>query len=138
VAPVNETDRVLLPEGLPALKKVAQEVGGDLRGASRNRDGGVDAAHHRQCMFTAGLIPHIPENPRTRKRPKRGRQRLLNAAIQALRMRGERTFACNWLRVSAAQELLIVATEEGNSNIREWCGQKNAENSGAQPGTKCR
>ena len=44
----------------------------------------------------------------------------------------------NWLRVSTAQELLIVATEEGNSNIREWCGQKNAENSGAQPGTKCR
>ena len=48
------------------------------------------------------------------------------------------TLTDNWLRVSAAQELLIVATEEGNSNIREWCGQKNAENSGAQPGTKCR
>ena len=28
VAPVNETDMVLLPEGLKALKKVAQEVGG--------------------------------------------------------------------------------------------------------------
>jgi hypothetical protein len=39
---------------------------------------------------------------------------------------------------SAAQELLVVATEEGNSSIREWCGQKNVEDSGAQPGTKCR
>jgi uncharacterized protein (TIGR02453 family) len=39
---------------------------------------------------------------------------------------------------SAAQELLVVATEEGHSSIREWCGQKNAEDSGAQSGTKCR
>jgi hypothetical protein len=39
---------------------------------------------------------------------------------------------------SAVQELLVVATEEGNRSIREWCGQKNAEASGAQPGTKCR
>ena len=39
---------------------------------------------------------------------------------------------------SAAQELLVVATEEGNSSIQEWCGQKNAEDPGAQPGTQCR
>jgi hypothetical protein len=30
VAPVNETDMVLLPESLQALKKVAKEVGLDL------------------------------------------------------------------------------------------------------------
>src|SRR2546427_7930105 len=40
VAPVNETDMVLLPEGLKALKQVAKEVGLDLSGASRNLDGG--------------------------------------------------------------------------------------------------
>ena len=34
VAPVNETDMVLLPKGLTALKQVAKEVGLDLRGAS--------------------------------------------------------------------------------------------------------
>jgi len=39
---------------------------------------------------------------------------------------------------SAVQELLVVATEEGNSSIQEWCGQKNAEAPGAQPGTQCR
>ena len=33
VAPVNETDMVLLPKGLTALKQVAKEVGLDLRGA---------------------------------------------------------------------------------------------------------
>ena len=43
VAPVNETDMVLFPEGLKALKKVAKEVGLDLRGAYLNLDGGFDS-----------------------------------------------------------------------------------------------
>jgi transposase len=58
-----------------------------------NLEGGFDSARNRQCIFNAGLIPNIPENPRNRKRPKRGRKRLFNAAIHALRMRVERTFA---------------------------------------------
>src|SRR5215467_3274657 len=39
---------------------------------------------------------------------------------------------------SAVQELLVVATGEGNSSIRAWCGQKHAEDSRAQPDTPCR
>ena len=93
VAPVNETDMVLLPEGLHALKQVAKEVELDLRGAYLNLDGGFDSAHNRTCIFNAGLIPNIKENPRNRKTPKRGRKRLFNDAIHALRMRVERTFA---------------------------------------------
>jgi transposase len=93
VAPVNETDMVLLPQGLNALKQVAKQVGLDLRGASLNLDGGFDAAHNRQCIFNAGLSPNIKENPRNRKTPKRGRKRFFNEAIHALRMRVERTFA---------------------------------------------
>ena len=93
VAPVNETDMVLLPEGLKALKKVAKEVGVDLRGAYLNLDGGFDSARNRKCIFNAGLIPNIQENPRNRKDTKRGRKRLFNEAIHALRMRVERTFA---------------------------------------------
>jgi hypothetical protein len=93
VAPVNETDMVLLPEGLKALKQVAKEVGLDLRGASVNLDGGFDSTHNRQCIFNAALIPNIPENPRNRKRPKRGGKRLFNAATHALRLRVERTLA---------------------------------------------
>jgi hypothetical protein len=65
----------------------------DLRGALPNLDGGCDAAHHRQGMFHAGMIPNIPENPRNRKGTKRGRKRLFNAAIHALRLRVERTLA---------------------------------------------
>jgi len=84
---------VLVPEGLKALKKVAQEVGVDLRGASLNLDGGFDSAHNRTCMFNAGMMPNIKDNPRNRKTTKRGRKRLFNEAIHAWRMRVERTFA---------------------------------------------
>jgi transposase len=44
-------------------------------------------------MFNAGLIPNIKANPRNRKTVKRGRKRLFNAAIHALRLCVERTFA---------------------------------------------
>ena len=84
---------VLLPEGLKALKEVAKEVGLDLRGAYLNLDGGFDSTHNRKCIFNAGMIPNIKENPRHRKSTKRGRKRLCNAVIHALRMQVERTFA---------------------------------------------
>jgi hypothetical protein len=93
VAPVNATDTVLFPEGLHALKQVAKQVGLDVRGAYLNLDGGCDAVRNRKCIFHAGLIPNIKENPRNRKTTKRGRTRLFNAAIHVLRMRVERTFA---------------------------------------------
>ena len=48
VAPVNETDMVLFPEGLKALKRVAKEAGVDLRGAYLNLDGGFDSTHNRK------------------------------------------------------------------------------------------
>jgi len=93
VAPVNETDIVLFPEGLQALKEVAKEVGLDLHGAYFNLVCGLQPARNKKMIFNAGLIPNIKENPRNRKTPKRGRKRLFNAAIHALRMRVERTFA---------------------------------------------
>ena len=93
MAPVNETDVVLLPQGLQALKKVATEVGLELRGAYVNLDGGCDSRVNRKAIFNAGMIPNIKETPRNRLRPRRGCKRLFNAAIYALRMRVERTFA---------------------------------------------
>ena len=63
-----------------ALPPILQEVSGICK--TRNH-----------LIFNMGLIPNIPENPRNRKRPKRGRKRLFNAAIHALRLRVERTFA---------------------------------------------
>jgi hypothetical protein len=105
---------VLWPEGLKALKQVAKEVGLDLRGAYVNLDGGFDSTRNRKCIFNAGMIPNIPENPRNRKRLKRGRKRRFNAAIHALRLRVERTFACKWLRVSDTAERSQVDQRVGH------------------------
>jgi transposase len=93
VAPVNEADTVLLPEGVKGLKRVAKRTGLGLEGAYLNLDGGFDSQSNRKAIFTAGMIPNITENPRHRKRPKRGRKRWFNEAIHALRERVERTFA---------------------------------------------
>jgi transposase len=93
VAPINETDIILLPEGLKALKIVAKKVGLALGGAYLNLDAGFDSTHNRKCIFNAGMIPNIAENPRNRKTPKRGRKRFFNATIHALRTRVDRTFA---------------------------------------------
>jgi transposase len=93
VALVNEADTVLLPEGLKALKRVAMLTGLEIQGSYLNLDGGVDSTANRKAIFNAGMIPNIKENPRHRKRPKRGRKRLFNQAIHALRDRVERTFA---------------------------------------------
>jgi transposase len=84
---------VLLPDGLKALKRVAKTVGLELGGAYLNLDAGFDSTHNRKCIFNAGMVPNIKENPRNRKRTKRGRKRFFNAAIHALRTRVDRTFA---------------------------------------------
>jgi hypothetical protein len=130
VAPVNETDMVLLPQGLKALKQVAKEVGVDLRGAYVNLDGGFDSRHNRKLIFNAGMIPNITENPRHRKTTKRGRKRFFNEAIHALRMHVERTFA--WedkfkrllLRFERMQQrhygMKLMAYTV--INLREFCG----------------
>jgi hypothetical protein len=121
---------VLLPEGLKALKRVAKEVGLDLRGAYLNLDGGFDSKRNRKMIFNAGMIPNIKENPRNHKTTKRGRKRFFNAAIHVLRMHVERTFA--WedkfkrllLRFEHLQQRhysmkLLAYTL---MNLREFCG----------------
>jgi len=103
---------------------------GDLQGACVNLEGGCDSAHHRQCIVNAGPIPNIKETPRNRKPPTRGRTRLVNAVIRALRMRVERTLA----REDPYQRLLlrferIQQRHYGMklmaytlSNLRPFCG----------------
>src|SRR5262249_26364554 len=124
---------LLFPESLRALQKVATEGGLDLRGADLNLDGGFDAARNRKCELHAGLIPNITDTPRKRKRPKRWPMLLFNAAIHALRMLVERTFA--WedkckrllLRFERLQQLhygmkLMAYTL---INLRGFCGVYN-------------
>ena len=121
---------VLGPEGLNALKQGATEVGLDLRGAYLNLDGGFDSAHHRPCICNAGMIPNITEHPRNRKHTKRGRKRLFNAVIPALRMHVERPFAWEdkfkrlWLRFERIQQrhsgMKLMAYPL--INLRKFCG----------------
>ena len=89
VAPVNETDTVLLPEGLNTLKRVARLTDLNIDGSHLNLDGGFDSRHNRKAIFNAGLIPNIKENPRNRKSPKRGRKRLFDAAIPGFAVTGQ-------------------------------------------------
>jgi len=102
-APVNETDMVRLPQGRHAVKQVATPVGLDLTGVYLHRAAGCDATPTRPCIFHAGLLPNIPENPRNRTRTKRGRTRLYHAAMPAWRTRDDQTFAweeqCKRLRL---------------------------------------
>jgi transposase len=130
VAPVNETDMLLLPDGLKALKRVAKTVGLDLAGAYLNLDAGFDSTRNRKCIFNAGMIPNITENSRNRKRTKRGRKRFFNAAIHALRTRVDRTFA--WedkfkrllLRFEHIQQRHFGVKLMAYTliNVREFCG----------------
>jgi hypothetical protein len=121
---------VLLPDGLNALKRVANVTGLVLTGADLKLDAGVDATHNRQCIVNAGMIPNITENPRNRKRTKRGRKRLFHEASHALRTRVDRTFA--WedtfkrllLRVAHMQPRPFGMKLMAYTliNVREFCG----------------
>lgn len=93
VAPVNEGDMGLLPHGLKDLKRVAREVGLDLKGAVLNLDAGFDSKANRKVIFNAKLKPNIKENPRNRQKPKRGRKRFFDPALYHRRFTVERTFA---------------------------------------------
>ena len=135
VAPVNETDMILRPEGLKALKRGAKTVGLDLGGAHLNLDAGFDSTHNRTCIFNAGMIPNIQENPRPRKRGKRGRKRWFNAAIHALRTQVDRTFA--WedtfkrllLRFEHIQQRHFGMKRMAYTwiHVREFCGAQNSQ-----------
>ena len=121
---------VLLPERLKVLKRVVKTVGLTLTGASLNLDAGFDATPNRKCLFKAGLSPNITENPRHRKRPNRGRRRLFNEAIQALRTRVERP--CAWEDKFKRRLLRFEHIQQRHFgmkwmaypliNVREFCG----------------
>ena len=121
---------VLLPDGLKALKRMTKMTGLVLAGAYLNLDAGFDSTYNRKMIVNAGMIPNIKENPRNRKRAKRGRQRLFNEAIHALRTRVDRTFA--WedkfkrllLRFEHLQQRHFGMKLMAYTliNVREFCG----------------
>jgi transposase len=130
VAPVNEVDLGLLPDGLKDLKRVVRAVGLDVTGAVLNLDAGFDSKANRKCIFNAGLTPNIKENPRNRQKPKRGRKRFFDEILYKLRFTVERTFA--W-EDKFKRLLLRFETKQVHHlgfkllaftliNLREFCG----------------
>jgi hypothetical protein len=61
VAPANEADTVLLPEGLNALKRIARLTNLEIVSSYLNLDGGFDSRHNRKAVFNARLVPNIKE-----------------------------------------------------------------------------
>jgi hypothetical protein len=130
VAPVNEVDLGLLPQGLKALKHVTRKAGLEGTAAVLHLDAGFDSKANRKSVFNAGLKPNIKENPRNRQTPKRGRKRFFDAALYKLRFIGERTFA--W-EDKFKRLLLRFETKQSRHlgfkllaftliNLREFCG----------------
>lgn len=93
-APGNDNESPLLKPALVELTAMARAVGFSLRGSIVSLDGAYDSAANRKAIFNRGMIPNTPENRRRRKKAKRGRKRLFDAAIMKERFRTiERVFA---------------------------------------------
>ncbi|MFX1764878.1 transposase [Paraburkholderia sp. A1RI-2L] len=93
-APGNRNESPLLRDALPSLTAMARAIGADLRCSIFSLDGVYDCRVNRKAIFNRGMIPNIPENPRGRKTPKRGRKQRYDPAIFEERFRTiERVFA---------------------------------------------
>jgi transposase len=93
-APGNRNESPLLRDALPGLTRMAHAIGMDLQGSTVSLDGVYDCRANRKAIFNRGMVPNIPENPRGRKTPKRGRKQRFDPAIFEERFRTiERVFA---------------------------------------------
>ena len=93
-APGNRNESPLLRDALPRLTHMARAIGMDLQGSTVSLDGVYDCRANRKAIFNRAMIPNIPENPRGRKAPKRGRKLRFDPVIFEERFRTiERVFA---------------------------------------------
>jgi transposase len=93
-APGNVSEMTLLPEALEDLKVFLKKMGISLKGVIASFDSGYDSKANRKKIFNAGMTPNIKQNPRNRKKTKRGRKRLYCEEIFKERFKTvERVFA---------------------------------------------
>jgi transposase len=94
VSPVNESDMNLLPESLDDLTSTFRRLGTrPEKGTVLNLDSGFDSRANRKTIWNRGLTPNVKENPRNRKKPKRGRKRFFDTIGYKRRFVVERSFA---------------------------------------------
>lgn len=93
-APGNRNESPLLKAALPQMTRIAKKIGLNLNETIVSLDGVYDSHANRKAIFNRGMIPNIPENPRGRKTPKRGRKPIFDPAIFQERFNTiERVFA---------------------------------------------
>jgi hypothetical protein len=129
-APGNRHESPLLRKALPPLTRIAQKVGLDLENTIVSLDSAYDSRANRKAIFNRGMVPNIPENPRGRKTPKRGRKPLFDPELYQERFFTiERVFAwedkfrCLLLRFERISKLHYVFKSLAYSmiNLRHFC-----------------
>ena len=94
IAPGNSHESPLFGKAFESLKDLFKRMGRSLKESIASLDCAYDSLTNRKKIFNAGMIPNIKENPRNRKKTKRGRKRLYDEAIFEERFRTvERVFA---------------------------------------------
>ena len=93
-APGNRNETVLLKSELKKLADIVKAVGLKLTDSIMSLDGIYNSRTNRKAIFNLGMTPNIPENKGNRKKTKRGRKQIYQAAIFKERFRTiERVFA---------------------------------------------
>jgi transposase len=94
VAPGNRNEGPLWEKSFQFLKAFFKKLGIPLKGVVASLDAAYDTKKNRKMIHNAGMIPNIKENPRNRKKTKRGRKRVYNDLIFQERFKTvERVFA---------------------------------------------
>ena len=93
-APGNRNETVLLKPELKKLADIVKAVGLKLTDSIMSLDGVYNSRTNRKAIFNLGMTPNIPENKGNRKKTKRGRKQIYQAAIFKERFKTiERVFA---------------------------------------------
>ena len=94
VAPGNRLEGPLFEKAFGFLKNILKRIGKSLVETVMSLDSAYDSKVNRKMVFNAGMIPNIKENPRNRRKTKRGRKRIYDEVIFDERFRTvERVFA---------------------------------------------
>ncbi len=72
----NKHESKMFDSAFDGLKNILANIGVSLKDIVASLDSAYDSRAIRKKIFNAGMIPNIKENPRNRKKPKRGRKRL--------------------------------------------------------------
>jgi transposase len=99
----NHNDNYNITTNIRESIKKLQAIGLSLLGATLNADAGFDTIKLRKQLLNYKITPNIKENPRNRKKSKRGRKPLFNPEKYKNRIAVERLFS----RLDSFRTLLV-------------------------------